>query len=189
MWGSLVLFFHPHMYSYCYWTFSCVAYVSVFLFPQLANFKLIQSHSCEAVYQHSQTGNWILPTSCSNRVNLYYSISVTLMSRLMLNLHQAADAGLFTTQGTSTNVDYNFDYETPSIPEAHPWRCWAILTPLFTLLIFRLAVLWPHHVHLSIDHTGHPIISDYERCPAQNILDSEFPSEFRAWNLFFSLHS
>jgi len=47
------------------------------------------------------------------------SISVTLMSRLMLNLHQTADDGLFTTQVTSTNVDYSSYYETPSILEMH----------------------------------------------------------------------
>ncbi|KAF8799570.1 hypothetical protein BYT27DRAFT_7201457 [Phlegmacium glaucopus] len=45
------------------------------------------------------------------------SISVTLMSRLMLNLHRTADVGLFTTQATSTNVDYNTSYETTSILE------------------------------------------------------------------------
>ncbi|KAF4616819.1 hypothetical protein D9613_008367 [Agrocybe pediades] len=34
------------------------------------------------------------------------TISVTTMSRLMLNLHETADDGLFSTHLTSTNVDY-----------------------------------------------------------------------------------
>ncbi|KAF9558567.1 hypothetical protein CPC08DRAFT_638831, partial [Agrocybe pediades] len=34
------------------------------------------------------------------------TISVTMMSRLMLNLHETADDGLFSTHLTSTNVDY-----------------------------------------------------------------------------------
>lgn len=42
-----------------------------------------------------------------------------MMSRLMLNLHQTADVGLFTTQATTTNVDYNSYYETPSHLEMH----------------------------------------------------------------------
>lgn len=45
------------------------------------------------------------------------------MSRLMLNLHQTADAGLFTTttQTTSTNVDYTPYYETSTTLETDVW--------------------------------------------------------------------
>jgi len=41
------------------------------------------------------------------------SMSVTLMSRLILNLHQTADAELLTTQATSTNMDYDSYHESP----------------------------------------------------------------------------
>ncbi|KAF8157111.1 hypothetical protein B0H34DRAFT_486936 [Crassisporium funariophilum] len=45
------------------------------------------------------------------------SISVTMMSRLMLNLHQTADVGLFSTQATSTHVDYTSHYDTSGVME------------------------------------------------------------------------
>lgn len=88
-----------------------------FPFPQSANF-LIQSHSYDAVYQPSQIGN---SSSCCIRVGVpltcsYCSISVTLISRLMLNLHRTADAEPLVTRATSTNVDYNDSYyESSSI--------------------------------------------------------------------------
>ncbi|KAF9549075.1 hypothetical protein CPC08DRAFT_699538 [Agrocybe pediades] len=34
------------------------------------------------------------------------AISVTMMTRLMLNLHETADEGIFTTRATNTNMDY-----------------------------------------------------------------------------------
>ena len=37
-------------------------------------------------------------------------MSVTMMSRLMLNLHETADLGIYSTQATSTHVDYVAQY-------------------------------------------------------------------------------
>ncbi|KIM42439.1 hypothetical protein M413DRAFT_27197 [Hebeloma cylindrosporum] len=41
-------------------------------------------------------------------------ISVTMMSRLMLNLHETADLGIYSTQATSTHVDYVTQYAADS---------------------------------------------------------------------------
>lgn len=40
------------------------------------------------------------------------NLSVTMMSRLMLNLHESAEEGNLSTVQTNTNVDYASNYET-----------------------------------------------------------------------------
>lgn len=58
------------------------------------------------VYRSSQTGDYS-PSSLLTRYgflipNLRLSISVTMMSRLMLNLHATADAGVFSTDSLAS---------------------------------------------------------------------------------------
>jgi len=51
-----------------------------------------------------------VPWNCSFWSVTFFSISVTMMSRLMLNLHETADLGIYSTQATSTHVDYVTQY-------------------------------------------------------------------------------
>ncbi|KAH6908785.1 hypothetical protein BKA70DRAFT_1426674 [Coprinopsis sp. MPI-PUGE-AT-0042] len=63
---------------------------------------------------------------------IYYAISATMMSRLMLNLHRTADEGIYTTQITNTHFDLcqvsddpgacraGYDMERPRIREIDP---------------------------------------------------------------------
>lgn len=135
-------------FSTCVYPYHRTAsYVTYVYTPPLQHNLLIswfKSHFCEAVYPHSQTGNWIPPPYpvSSRLTRSYCSISVTLMSRLMLNLHQTADDGLFTTEVTNTNVDYSSYYETPSILEMHAWTFLESLITLILALPIRFGLLY-----------------------------------------------
>ncbi|KDR72707.1 hypothetical protein GALMADRAFT_252913 [Galerina marginata CBS 339.88] len=48
------------------------------------------------------------------------SMAVTMMSRLMLNLHQTADLGIYSTEATSTNADYTSRYTDDTLDIVHP---------------------------------------------------------------------
>jgi len=43
-----------------------------------------------------------------------------MMSRLMLNLHETADLGIFSTQAISTNVDYMVQHPADSFDTTNP---------------------------------------------------------------------
>ncbi|KAF5336485.1 hypothetical protein D9611_006684 [Ephemerocybe angulata] len=81
------------------------------------------SRISEGVSQRSPAGGYRLyrhhgtipQHAFTTNISHLHSTSVTMMSRMMLNLHETADEGLYSTHKTSTHVDYSISQYTEPV--------------------------------------------------------------------------